>query len=153
MLVKSRIRTALVAGLFLIPAGGLMLHLYVHPPQKSPYGLVPLSVCVLSIVVIPWLFCFRKTLHAGYLLNGMTVILGTVTMGHFSIVKVPIIPDILILWAKFGIGYAIFYMEMFKPETAVKTGWRTIRYPNFGFWLVHLAAFSAVYALGATIWR
>lgn len=153
MTVKSRIKAALVAGLVFIPAGGLMFHLYIHPPQKAAYGLVPLIIGIISIFAIPCLFCFRKTLHAAYLLNGFAVILGTITMGHFSIVKVPLVADIVVLWAKFSLGYAIFNMEMFKLDTTIKPGWRTIRYPNFGFWLVHLAALSTVYALGAILWR
>ena len=153
MIMKLRLKTALVAGLFFISAGGLFLHVFVHEPQKNSFGFVPLVVGIISIVFIPWLFCFKKTLHLAYLFNGFAVIIGTVTMGHFSIVKNLIFPDIFILWAKFALGYAIFYLEMFKIDSSFKPGWRTIRYPNFGYWVVHLVAFSIVYALGNILWR
>jgi hypothetical protein len=153
MTVKLRLKTALVAGLFFISAGGLFLHLFIHEPQKHAYGFVPLAVATVGSLVIPWLFCFRKTIHLAYLLNGFAVIIGTVTMGHFSLVKGPIYPDIAILWAKFAMGYVIFHLEMYKIDSSFKPGWRTIRYPNFGFWVVHLVVFSVVYALGNILWR
>ncbi len=153
MTVKLRLKTALVSGLFFISAGGVFLHFFIHEPQKHDYGLVPLIVGIISSLIIPWLFCFKKTLHLAYLMNGFACIIGTVTMAHFSVVKAPLFPDIFILWAKFAMGYAIFYLEMFKIESSFKPGWKTIRYPNFGFWAVHLVMFSVVYALGNYIWR
>jgi hypothetical protein len=59
---------------FFISAGGLFMHLFVHEPQEHAYGLVPLIAGTFSIVLIPWLFCFKKTLHLAYLLNGFMVI-------------------------------------------------------------------------------
>ena len=153
MTVKLRLKTALVAGLFFISAGGLFLHLFIHEPQKNAFAWVPMAIGAISIVLIPWLFCFRKTLNLAYLLNGFAVILGTVTMGHFSIVKSPLFADIFILWAKFALGFAIYYTEIFKLDSSFKPGWRTIRYPNFGYWVVHLAGVSVVYTLGRMIWR
>lgn len=153
MTVKRRLKTALVAGLFFISAGGCLLHYFVHEPAKHPYSAVPLIVAAVNFLITPWLFCARKTLHAAYLLNGFSVIIGTVTMGHYSIVKSPIVPDIFILWAKFAMGYAIFYIEMFSLDASLRPGWKTIRYPHFGFWVIHLVAFSVVYALGNLLWR
>lgn len=153
MTVKLRLKTTLVAGLFFISAGGMFLHYFVHDPQKDAYGIVPLAAGIVSIVLIPLLFCFRKTIHLAYLLNGFAVIIGTITMAHFSIVKNLIFPDIFILWAKFALGYTIFYLEMFKIDSSFKPGWRTIRYPNFGFWVVHLVMLSIVYSLGNIVWR
>lgn len=153
MTVKTKVKTALIAGLFFLSLGGLVLHYLIHPAAKADYGYVPLWVCLTGVFVTPWLFISRKTLHAGYLINGFTVIIGTITMGHFALTRRPIWPDIAILWAKFSIGYVLFHMEVFKLEAAPALGWKTIRYPHFGYWIVHLFALSTVYTLGFLFWR
>lgn len=153
MTVKAKLKTALVAGIFFLSLGGVALHYFVHPPAKAPYGYVPFYVGIFSSAVIPWLFCFRKTIHLGYLLNGFTVIIGTITMGHFSLAVKPIWPDLFILWPKFAMGYALFHLELFNLESQTPKGAKFTRYPHFGFWLVHLAMLSAVYTLGNLLWR
>lgn len=153
MTVKEKQKYALVAALFLIGVGGLTLHYFVHPPQKADYGYVPMASGILSAAVVPWLFLSRRTLNLGYLLNGFTVILGLVTMGHFALTRRPIWPDHAILASKLFVGYVLYNQQVFNPEAAPKLGLNAIRYPHLGFWLVHLVGFSTVYALGALVWR
>jgi hypothetical protein len=75
----------------------------------------------------------------------------SLTMG--SILMKTTLCDILILWSKFFIGKVLFELEFFGyDDNRTKKG-NTLRYPNLGWWLVHLAGVSLVYALGNLIWR
>lgn len=66
----------------------------------------------------------------------------------------PIWPDILILWTKFAIGRAIFCLEIYPLDSNPKVkGWSLIRYPQIGFWCVHLVMWGVVYFLGNYFWR
>jgi hypothetical protein len=152
--MKNYVKNILIFALFILALSGLMIHLRVHPVTKHGYGYVPLIAGIISVIAIPVLFMFRKTLHLAYLLNGFAVIIGIITMTHFSIVKAPLIADILFLVAKFFVGRAIFCIEVFPLEGEAKNpGWRWIRYPNTGFWAVHLVVLSLVYYLGNILWR
>ena len=86
-------------------------------------NLVAISLCVLDVVVVTALFCFAGTAPAAYLLNGMICIFGTVFMAHFGIADVlqkfreptlmdwilrTTLSDIVVLWADFFIGKAIY---------------------------------------------
>lgn len=153
MTVQNRLKYALVFGLFFFSLGGGMLHYYIHPSSKNSYAFVPMIAAIISVGLVPWLFLSKRTLHLGYLLNGFMVIVGSVTMGHYAVVARPIWPDIFILWAKFLMGYALFHLESFPVTADIKPGLKTIRYPHFGFWVVHLLAISTIYTLGATLWR
>jgi hypothetical protein len=129
-------------------------YLAVHPAAMTGFGWVPFIVGLISVLIIPLLFAFKKTVHWGYLLNGFVVIIGTITMAHFSLVSRPLWPDILILMTKFAIGRAIFCLEVYPPDSNPKVkDWSLIRYPNMGFWFVHLVAWSVVHFLGSYFWR
>lgn len=158
--VKSILLTALVA----VSLGGLLLHLRIHPPFKNTTHLIPMISGILSIVLVPVLFCFKKTLGYGYVLNGFLAMIGVVLMAHLSIANWPdpatfqsvllktTLPDILIACGKFFLGKALFDLETFgyAPERA-KAG-ASYRYPNLGWWLVHFVGVSVVYALGHLLW-
>jgi hypothetical protein len=155
----------LLVGLVTLSIGGLMLHSRIHPVKTNRSNLVPVVSCVLSILVVPSLFCFRKTISYGYVLNGFLVIIGTITMAHFSIAHWPnpatisaiilntLLADILILWGKFFIGKSLFDLEFFGYDDVREKKGKTYRYPNMGWWLVHLVAISVVYYLGFLLWR
>ncbi len=152
--MKKRIKIELIFGLFFISLGGGLLHKAYHPFTETGFGWVPFIVGLITVLLVPLLFYFRKTLHLAYLLNGFAVIIGTITMAHFAFEVAPIWPDILILWAKFAIGRAIFCMEIYPMDSNPKVhGWNLIRYPQLGFWYVHLVAWSLVYFLGNHFWR
>jgi hypothetical protein len=54
---------------------------------------VPFIVGILTVVFVPILFYFRKTLNLAYLINGFAVIIGTIAMAHFALAAHPIWPD------------------------------------------------------------
>jgi len=160
------LKAALLAGLFSIALGGWLLHLRIHPIAKGSLYLVPFISGVVSVFCLPFLFWFSRTITLAYIINGFLAILGTIVMAHFSIVffKGPVtaeniilnttLADIAVLWGKFFIGKALFDLEFLKSdtETFVAKG-RLLRYPNMGWWLAHLFALAAVYALGNILWK
>jgi hypothetical protein len=152
--MKKQIKFTLIFALFAVALGGGWFHYTYHPFAKTGFGWVPFIAAIVSVLAVPLLFMSRKTVHWGYLLNGFTVIVGTVTMGHFSLALAPLWPDIAILWGKFAIGRALFCLEVYPADADPKPrGWARLRYPNLGFWGVHLALWSLVYFLGGTFWR
>jgi hypothetical protein len=115
--------------------------------------------------VLPLLFSFRKTLHYGYVLNGFLAIIGTIVMAHFAIAHWPepatletiilksTLADIIIVWSKFFVGKALFDLETLGYDPAKDKKGIAYRYPNMGWWLVHLMGLSIVYTLGNLLWR
>ena len=169
MTVRTHVKSVLVAGLAASALGGLLLHTRIHPVAGNPANLIPLLAGLLSVIVIPVLFCYRRTLVWGYVLNGFTVIIGTVVMAHFSLVHWPrpvalptllptlffntLLADIMMLWGKFFIGKALFDLELFGYDAAHEKKGVWWHYPNLGWWLIHLAAVSTVYTIGNLLWR
>ncbi len=152
--MKVFVKRILILTLFLISAAGYYMHYSYHPLSRNVSNFVPFISGILSVFILPVLFSFRKTIHWAYLINGFTCIVGVITMTHFSLAKSPIYQHIALTIAKFFIGWAIFQLTLFNMEGEARhTGWRTIRYPNLGFWAVHLASLSLVYWLGHTFWR
>ncbi len=154
-MTRKNIKAYLIAALFLVSLGGLIIHYRAHHPSEASFGYVPLVAGLISVIVIPTMFMFRPTLHLAHLLNGFTAIIGIITMAHFSFVHAPLYAHLAIVTAKFYIGRAIFELAIYsnldtKPSAL---GWRTLRYPNMGFWYVHLVVMSAVYALGHFVWK
>jgi hypothetical protein len=96
----------------------------------------------------------------------MTVIIGTITMSHFTLENPPqvwtletilfgtLFADIMILWGKFALGKALFEMDsvMNQPDGPRRTG-RFFRFPNMGFWFVHLVTLTAIYMIGSYFWK
>lgn len=165
MLQKQKLRRLLVGGLFFVSFGGWILHVNIHPPSDLAANYVPFVAGMVSSTAVPAMFLFRKTLAYAYVVNGMLVIIGTITMTHFSLAHPPeaitfytltfntLFPDIVILFTNFMLGKAIFELEMLKDqETGARKG-RFFRYPNMGWWLVHLVALSGVYLLGHLFWK
>lgn len=162
---KKAIKTALIIALFFISLGGWFLHIRVHPLPKESFSLLPISTGIISVVLLPFLFWFKKTLPLAYIINGFIAIIGTIAMSHFSIIHYKgalslqglffqtTFPDIAILWAKFALGYAIFNLEFLKTEGDVLFKGRYLRYPNLGWWFVHLVSLSIIYSIGAIFWK
>jgi hypothetical protein len=165
MLQKQKLRAFLVAGLFLISLGGWMLHVRIHPPLKLAANYVPFFAGLISITAVSAMFMFRKTLAYAYVVNGMLVIIGTITMTHFSLAHPPehvtlsalvfntLLADIVVLSTNFILGKVLFELEMLKNEETRARKGRFFRYPNMGWWFVHLVSLSAVYLLGHVLWR
>ncbi len=165
MTTRSYVKTTLLLGLIALSAAGFLLHLRIHPASQNPSNLVPVVSGILGILIIPILFSFKKTIAYAYVINGMEAIVGTVTMTHFSLAHWPsqttlgsillmtLLGDILVLWGKFGLGMALFNLELFGYDPEKQRKGAYFRYPNLGWWLVHLVGISVVYSLGHHFWR
>jgi hypothetical protein len=165
MTQKQNIRILLIAGLVAASLGGWLLHLRIHSPGNSPVNFIPFIAGLVSIVILPAMFFSKKTIAYAYVINGMIVIVGVITMGHVSRMRLPdhptfaaillgtLLADIILLLTKFLFGKALFELEMFKAVDASARQGRIWRYPNMGWWCVHLAVLSAVYAAGNLLWK
>ena len=165
MTQRQVVKNSLIAGLVFVSLGGWILHYNIHPVSEESANYLPLIIGFLSIIVVPLLFCFKSTIHYGYVLNGMTVIFGTVLMAHFSLAHWPhpftvftlffktLLPDVMILFSKFFLGKVLFDIMIFGSDPAQKRIGKWYRYPGMGWWTIHLAGISAVYAIGILIWR
>lgn len=163
MTQKKNIQLLLIFGLFVISLGGWLLHLRVHSPAQQSYGILPFTVGLISVIVIPLMFYFRNLVQYAYVLNGFAVIVGVITMAHFGIAHLQkpfsfeaiilrtTFPDIMMLFCKFFIGKALFDLNRMQALDAPLAG-KFIRYPNMGWWLVHFAGVSAVYVAGHFLW-
>jgi hypothetical protein len=163
---KDNLRLILILAILFLALGGWLLHLRIHPIAKDAEHYIPAVAGFISVIIIPLLFIFRSTTPFAYLLNGMTVIIGTITMTYFSIETPPpvwtlqtillgtCLPDILMLWGKFVVGKALFEMEITinHPEDTVRSG-KFFRFPNMGFWFAHVVALTAVYIIGKYFWK
>jgi hypothetical protein len=163
---KDYLRLVLILAIFFLALGGWLLHLRIHPIAKDAENYIPLVAGFISVFLIPILFIFRSTISFAYLLNGMTVIIGTITMTHFSIENHPqvwtlqtillgtCLPDILMLWGKFAVGKALFDLDpvINRPDAEISSG-RFFRFPNMGFWFVHVVTLTAVYLIGSYFWK
>jgi len=121
---KREIRCPIWA-LFCISFGGALLHLRIHPPADSLFNCVPTVFAALNVLVLPFLFDHSRTVAWAYLLNAVTVVVGTATMAYFSIThwKGPVtltgvlmqstLADIVILTAKLPIAHVI--LRHFRP--------------------------------------
>ena len=162
---KNTLKAELIASLFFLALGGWLLHLRIHPLVKDEENVIPLISGMVSVFCLPFLFCFRPTVALAYIINGFLAIIGTITMAHFSITHFqgPITPvriilnttfaDIVILWAKFAAGKALFDLESLKSDTDKTAKGRFFRYPNMGWWWAHLFALTIIYALGNILWK
>jgi hypothetical protein len=165
MTVRTYTKSTLLVALITLSLGGFLLHLRIHTLTQNPSNIIPIISGVLSIIVLPLLFSFRKTLHYGYVLNGFLAIIGTIVMAHFAIAHWPepatletiilksTLADIIIVWSKFFVGKALFDLETLGYDPAKDKKGIAYRYPNMGWWLVHLMGLSIVYTLGNLLWR
>jgi hypothetical protein len=163
---KDYLRLTLILAIFFLALGGWLLHLRIHSTAKDAENYIPAVAGFISVIIIPVLFIFRSTTPFAYLLNGMTVIIGTIMMTHFSIENHPqvwtlqtillgtLLADIALLWGKFAVGKALFDMEstVNRPDDPVRSG-RFFRFPNMGFWFAHVVTLTTVYLIGKYFWK
>ncbi len=167
MTQKRYLSLTLVICLFLISLGGFIIHARGHPISALDANYLPFLAGIASILVLPLMFLNKRLIGFAYLANGMLAIIGTISMFHFMFVTLPrgsnlnylvmktTLPDILILWAVFLIGKQIFDLEMTNANNldGPKNKVKFYRYPNMGYWLIHLGTLSLVYFLGHLLWR
>ena len=163
---KDYLRVVLILAIFFLALGGWLLHLRIHPITKDAENYIPLVAGFISVIVIPFLFIFRSTISFAYLLNGMTVIIGTIAMTHFTIENPPkvwtlqtillgtLLADIIMLWGKFAVGKALLDLDSVinHPDAQISSG-RFFRFPNMGFWFAHVVTLTAVYMIGKYFWK
>ena len=162
---RTYVKSTLLGALIALSVGGFLLHVRIHPFAQNSSNIVPVISCIISIIVVPLLFFFRKTISYGYVLNGFLAIIATVAMSHFAIVHWPspatlkaiifntTLADIVIVGSKFFIGKSLFDLETYGYDPDKVRQGKTYRYPNMGWWLGHLVAISVVYSLGNVLWR
>jgi hypothetical protein len=162
---KENIKVTLLTAFFCLALGGWVLHLRIHPIARNIDYIIPFISGIISVFCLPILFCFRPTIALAYIFNGFLVILGTITMAdlsisHFegpvtlgNIIMNTTFADIALLWGKFSIGKALFDLDRLKSDTESTPKGRFWRYPNMGWWWVHLLGLSIIYALGNIIWK
>jgi hypothetical protein len=165
MLKKTELKITLISALILLSLGGWIFHFRIHPLSAGLRNLIPFSAGIISVIIVPFLFSWRRTIHLAYLLNGMIVIIGVITMSHFSLSHLPdpvsaaslllqtTVPDIMFLWTKFALGKAIFTLNLLHADSDPAAKMKWYRYPASGWWLIHLLSMSTVYTLGNILWR
>lgn len=158
---KKYIKLLLILGIFSLSFGGWLLHFRIHSPFAESYNLIPFIIGLIGIFIVPFLFWFKQTIAYAYLINGFSVILGTILMGHYSLVHLhgsftlnnllfgTLFADIVVLWGKFYIGKVLFELEWLRSDQDPAPEGRYFRYPNMGFWWVHFLSWSIVYTIGS----
>ncbi len=167
MTQKKYLKITLIVSLVSISLGGFLLHYRTHPLQSGIVNYVPFIAGIISIIIIPALFCSKRLTPYAYLANGVIAIIGTISMAQFSLAHLPkqmnivtlfsgtLLSDIFILWTAFFIGKLIFELDLTNinnMDTPRHKG-RFLRYPNLGFWGVHLIVIGIVYSIGHFLWK
>ncbi len=129
MTLKS-LRTGLLLALFLVSLGGVLLHYRIHTLDK-PANIIPFLCGLISMTVVMVMFFYKKTAAYAYLINGMIVILGIITMAHFSYTHFvlpftlkklfvnTLFADIALLAGKFFLSKAIYETHFIKEPEAL----------------------------------
>ena len=161
MLLHREIRGP-VAAIVCLSLGGLLLHLRIHPVSfdpavpENPVHLIPFITAILGAVAVPFLLGSARTVVIGYLINGMSVVIGTITMTHMSLASPPhplSVPGILL-------GSSLAYILVLLPKLLIGHQVLLHYHPNgMGrfftpwWWLRHFVYLAGIYALGHFLWR
>jgi hypothetical protein len=160
-MIKKEIRLPILA-LFILSLAGWLIHTRAHPVSFDPAHpsgsvfLVPSIFGLLGIVAVPLLLNYRRTFVVGYLINGMGVIIGTITMFMWTLAKPPspltlrslllgtMLSSILLLMPKLFIGQIV--LHHYHPN-----GMGRLFTPFW--WVRHFIYLSAIFAVGHLLWR
>lgn len=160
-MIKKELRLPILA-LFVLSLGGWLLHMRAHPVSSDPADpsnpafLVPYIAGILSIIAVPILLNYRRTFVAGYLLNGMSVIIGAITMAALSFDRLPsplsvrgillgtMLSSILLLLPKLFIGQIV--LSHYHPH-----GMGRLFTPFW--WTKHFIYLSMIFTIGHFLWR
>jgi len=155
MLFKKEIRKPILT-LILLSAGGLLLHLRIHPFWQSPSYYLPFVSGLLSILIIPILFNSKKTVIIAYLLNGIGVLVGIIAMTYFSLsgLPSPLTPANILLGTTLA-NSVILFSKFFLGKTILLYFYPTGlgRFFNSWWWTRHFFYFLLALSLGHFLWR
>jgi hypothetical protein len=160
-MIKRELRLPIFS-IVLLSFGGWLLHGRVHPVSfdpanpSNPAFLVPYLSGLLSIIVVPMLLNYRATFIVGYLVNGLSVVVGTIGMTMLTLAHLPspvtfvsiftgtMLADILLLFPKLFLGQMV--LLHYHPKGMG-------RLFNAFWWTRHVVYLSVIFALGHLIWR
>jgi len=155
MIFKKDLQKPIFAILFL-SFGGWLLHFRAHNISENPAFYLPFLLGILNVVVVPVLFNWKKTALLGYLLNGFSVVIGTIVMAHLSLSGLPqpitfyhiifrtTLADVFLLLPKLFIGHMIL---LHYYPTGVG------RLFTCDWWVRHFAYVTIIYTMGHFLWR
>ena len=159
-MMRKEIRLPILAIMFL-SLGGWLLHARIHPVSFDPANpshpafFIPFVAGLLGVVVAPLLLTFKRSFVIGYLINGLTVIIGTFAMASFSIARLPspltflgittgsLLADIVLLFPKLFLGQMI--LSYYHPNGMGRL------FTAF-WWTRHFIYVSVILSLGHFIW-
>jgi len=151
-----------VAGIVFLSLGGWLYHMRAHPVSfdranpSNPAFFVPFVAGLMSIIVVPVLLGFKKAFVIGYLLNGMSVVLGAITMATISLTHPPspftfpsiflgtMLSSIMLLFPKLFLGQMV--LLHYHPNGMGRL------FTAF-WWTRHFIYLSVIFALGHFIGR
>ena len=157
-MIKKELRLPIFS-IILLSFSGWLTHSRWHfdPTNPSnPLFLVPYLSGLLSIILVPILLNYRNTFVVGYLINGVTAVVGTIGMATLSLTKLPspltftsiftgtMLTSILLLLPKLLLGQMV--LLHYHPHGMG-------RLFNAFWWTRHFVYLSVVFALGHFIWR
>jgi len=160
-MISKELRLPILA-LFVLTLGGWLLHVRAHPVSfdpanpSNPAFLVPYVAGILGGVAVPLLLNYRRTFVLGYLLNGMSVVIGTITMASLSIAHLPspltirgilfgtMLSSILLLFPKLFLGHMILFHYHPNGMGRLFTGF---------WWTRHFIYLAVIFTLGHVLWR
>ena len=159
--IKKELRLPIFS-IILLSFGGWLFHARVHPVSFDPVNpgnpafLVPYLSGLLGIIVAPILLNYRGTFVAGYLINGLSVVVGAIGMAMLSLGKLPspltftsiftgtMLSSIILLFPKLFLAQMV--LLHYHPNGMG-------RLFNAFWWTRHFVYLSVVFALGHFIWR
>jgi hypothetical protein len=160
-MIKKELRLAIFS-IVLLSFAGWLIHGRAHPVSAGPgqpadpANLVPYVAGLLSIVAVPVLLNYRPTFLVGYLINGLSVVVGAIGMTAWSIHKPPatltfttlftgtMLADILIAFPKLFLGQMV--LLHYHPNGMG-------RLFNAFWWARHFVYLGGIFALGHFVWR
>jgi hypothetical protein len=148
-----------LAAIILLSAGGFLLHLQNHPvsihgASADRANLIPFILGLAGMTAVPFLLSRERTWLTGYLINGLSVVAGTVLMGYLmisswhglpgpgTVILDGMLSSIVLLFPKLIIGQKIFYH--YRPQGAGRM------FTPF-WWTRHFVYVSLVFAAGKII--
>jgi hypothetical protein len=151
-----------IVAIVLLSLGGWLLHMKAHGISFDPTNpshtanFVPFIAGFLGVIAAPLLLSFKGTFVVGYCLNGMSVIVGAITMASFSLARLPspvtigdiltgtLLAQILVLFPKLSLGQIVLLHYYPRGMGRLFTG---------SWWLRHFIYLSAIFAIGNRVWR